>query len=76
MNENVKTIYKRLQNTKKATLKEKFMMMCAYVKVTEISPINNVMRHWTARVNKNKHYLDTVAEKRSSHIGLKGMKWK
>lgn len=49
MNENVETIYRNPEDTKKAALRGKFMVMRAYVKKkTEIAPINNVMRHWTA----------------------------
>jgi hypothetical protein len=44
-NENEKTSYRNLWNTKKAVLRGKFIAMSAYIKNIERSKINNLILH-------------------------------
>jgi hypothetical protein len=45
VNENENTSYRNLWDTAKAVLRGKFIAMCAYIKKTERSQINDLMRH-------------------------------
>jgi hypothetical protein len=64
LNENENTTYQNLLDTAKAVIREKFIIMSAYIKKTERSQINDPILHLKLLENKNKINLKLAKRKK------------